>query len=299
MQDYRKIAFAGFREDDTEEDKEYVLAELIERNVPASAEVVNALLEQRREFKARAKLAAQIDSTKQMEIVEDLERQYPMMKEALERFGFSTQYMPEWVTDSFVINDVRHRLTLNMLIPAQNLIQPTLLLLPPWFSLTMVKAINAHRLPRQKRCSYPGLWALSDFFWDNWDKKRQPHWDPRAWGIAIAEGSPNIPVHVDRVGGNNLKFSEWREKIKAKGLDVMDSACAWLTLWMAKAHQGKFIDDDCPNVLKERPLSQFGNPVDLVAVQWTGNRIKFEHLSDLEAAGGLHARGIVWIVKPQ
>jgi len=302
MQDYRKLAFAGFRHDDTEEDKEYVLAELIERNVPASAEVVSALLEQRREFKARAKLASQIasqvDSSRQMEIVQDLERQYPVMKAALERFGFTTEDMPAWANNRDPRSEIRDKLEPKVLVPAQNLVQPTLLLIPPYFSIGMVKQIDAHRLPNQKKCTYPGSWKgllLSGFFAKCWDDKQAK--SPLRWGIGIAEGQPHIPVPVDRLGENNYRFSQWREKIGAQGLDVMDSACAWLMLWINKIHQGECIDDECPNVLKETPYD-LGECLDLVSVQSARNRIKFEVLSNNEAVTGLHARGIVWIVKP-
>ena len=296
MQDYRKLAFAGFRDDDTEEDKEYVLAELIERNVPATPELVNALLEQRREFKARAILASQIDSSRQMEIVEDLERQYPMMKEALERFGFSMDRIPSWSKNWGYWSEIRSRLEPKVLIPAQNMMRPTLLLIPPCFNGEMVRMIDRHRLTGQKKCVYPGSWRgwlLSDFFGKNWDDKPRNISD--MWGVAIAEGEPDIDQDPKISGYNWDRFCRWQEKLHGQGLDVMDTACAWLTLWIASIHKGKPVDQYAPNALKTPVTGRFTG---LVTVRWTGNRIEFQEIPEFENWPSLHGRGIVWIVKP-
>lgn len=300
MQDYRKLAFTGVPDDATREDLEDVLAELMERNVPASPEIVNALLEKRREYKARVKRASLIDLPDNLEYTAalrvEMERQYPIMKEALGRFGFATHDIPAWETGSFVIDDIHHRLSPHMLFPAQKLIRPTLLMIPPCFNFEMTKIIDTYRLSGQKKCVYPGSWkgVFSDFFGKNWDDRPR---QSEAWGIAIAEGEPNIPVREDWLGEGSNRFSQWRARINAQGLKVMDTACAWLTLWMAKAHQGEFVDFDSPNILKTTPFD-ISHASGLVIVRWAGDRIKFEVQSDYGGVSGIHARGLVWIVKP-
>lgn len=201
------------------------------------------------------------------------------MKSALERFGFSTEGMPEW-------QDIVDLITPSMLVPAYKMVRPALLLVPPCTMKEMVKSIDKHRLPCQYKTSYPGwLDGYIDFFDTYWEKR------PHGWGIGITEGEADAAGTTD--SANNLKrFENWKKWLEKRGFELMDDARAYLTLWMLRAHEGVTVDRH-PVAL----LMSHGDH-DILTVSWFDRGIAIKPSLPRDNWPALHARGMIWIRKP-
>lgn len=220
----------------------------------------------------------------QVELLKNLEAQYPAMKATLERYEISTEGMPTW-------EQVKKNLTPEVLDKALKLTKPSLLLIPPSTRQSKVEAIDKHPARGQKYDTY--TYALkSDDLWN--DGKSAS----KNWRVSIVDGVQDVAQDKEIYDGARTIYEIsklWVKKLEDQGLDVMNDVDAYLTLMMKGLAKGKPVDPNTYTVLNGKNLTKSSG----VAVGlWGSDRVRLGY-GDPGVFYDLRLRGSVGVDVPE
>ncbi len=182
----------------------------------------------------------------QIELMSQLEAQYPKMRASLEQRKISTKGMPTW-------ERIKKALTPEVLNKALKLAEPALLLIPPTTRQSKVEAINKNPATCQTQDTY--TYEFNDNnLWNGGNPQTE-----NKWRISIVEGIRDIAQDNEIYDGKRTNFEMaklWVEKYEKEGLDVMNDADSYLVLMMKRMDEGKPVDPNTYTVLNGKNLTK-------------------------------------------
>lgn len=226
------------------------------------------------------------ETPRHIELLKDIETQYPKMKSTLERYEISTKGMPTW-------EQVKNGLTPEVLDKALKLAEPTLLLVPPTSRQSKVEAINKHPTKKQKSDTY--AFELNDNnLWNGGKSKTE-----NKWRVSIVEGVQDVAqddeIYDDK--RTNDEMSElWVKKYEDQGLDTMNDADTYLMLMMKGLAEDKPLDPRTNTVLNGKNLTKSS----VVALgYWHGGQVYLSYANPDDVRNFLRLRGLVGVDVPE
>jgi len=221
-----------------------------------------------------------------IELVSQLEAQYPTMKASLERRKISTKGMPTW-------ERIKKGLTPEVLDKALKHKEPALLLIPPTTRQSKVEAIDNNPATCQK--SPVRTYALSDNNLWNGGKSQTE----KKWRVSIVEGVEDVAQDNNIYDGKrtNYEMSKlWVEKYEKEGLDVMNDADAYLILMMKRMDEGKPVDPKTYTVLNSKNLTKDAHVADGF---WDHDQVNLNGGNPDSVRAVLRLRGSVGVDVPE
>lgn len=223
-----------------------------------------------------------VENPRHIELLKDLETQYPRMQSTLERYEISTKGMPTW-------EQVKKGLTPEVLNKALKLAEPTLLLIPPTSRQSKIKAIDKH--PAKGRKHETLIYDLENN--DLWNGGKSQ--TENKWRVSIVEGVQNVAQDEQIHDGKrtNYEMSKlWVKKYEDQGLDVMNDAHSYLTLTMKALAEGKPVDSQTDTVLNGKNLTKSSY---VAYGSWAGDRVILLYGAPGSVGNFLRLRGSVGV----
>ncbi len=254
------------------------------KEVPETDQVVEQLQTDTQKGIYRMSAREDVKDRERLELLENLQAQYPKMIKALQKYEIATLGMPAW-------ERVRRGLTPEILDKILKMQEPSLLLIPPTTRQSKLEAINKHPARRQKYNTFTHDFEDNDL-WNGGKSKIE-----NKWRVSIVEGVQDVEQDHEIYDGKRRNYEMcklWVKKYEDRGLDVINDADTYLTLIMKSLADAKPVDSKTFTVLNVNGRNLI-KPFHLAVGGWNSARVFLDFGFSGDTIPSVRLRGLVGV----